>query len=84
MHGLIKQSVNGTYTVHTPDYIQLSVKTRKDNGAQYVYYKRKQIYLSDIPELSSDTWPVYWDYVFGGGHTRYTNLWYDKLLNLKT
>lgn len=80
MQGLVKIFDAGTYTVHTPEGIQLSIKKRSDKNSYYVYYKRKQIYLSDIPELSTQTYPIYWNYIFEGGWERGANVWCDKLL----
>ncbi|HEU4901203.1 MAG TPA: hypothetical protein VFT06_00385 [Flavisolibacter sp.] len=83
MQELYKVETPSGIQVHTSSGIQLSVKKRKDKDSYYVYHNRKQVCLSDMPELSTETYPVYWDYVFGGGWERYSNFWYDKLLNKK-
>lgn len=69
MNLLYKIKRQSTYIVHTSEGIRLPIKTRKDKNVSYVYFRRKQIYLSSIPEIIEAD-PVF-DYVFGGGFLSY-------------
>ncbi len=69
MQGIFKVVTNNGIQIHTADGIQLHIKKRKDNGYQYVYYKRKQIRLSHINEKSEHD--SVFDYIFGGLSQKY-------------